>query len=742
MTLSILLVRRLAFISCLLCFLHAASLSAADGESAPGGSVQGKVVLAGRGMPLHHATVILTPIGRSAETNDQGEYAIGNVPPGIYGVQVHMHSLTDEGKTVTVVSGQASIANFELRLQPIHDSVTVTASGREVSVMEAFQSVISKQSYELTLKNAAPALGDVLDNEPGVAKRSNGPGTGRPVIRGFDGDRVLVMQDGVRTGTLSSQSGDHGEPVDVNALERIEVVRGPATLLYGSNAIGGVVNMVSGHHVLHQHPHEGLRGSFSGFGGTNNRTGGGTANFEYGKGHWLLHGGGGTNSSGDYRSALGRVLNSATSMDQVNIGAGRFGERVSFSFGYGLQEGQYGIPVKPEAGEAGHSAVRLDWKRQNYRFQTAFKQLRGFLDELQLTLNYSDWNHKEIDLEENKTGTNFFNKQFIYRGAFNQKKQGRLTGSFGVWGMHRDFKAIGAEALAPPAKQDAFALFGLEEITFERIRFQFGSRLENNRLSAIGLRDRSFTGASASAGVYVPTWRGGAVVANYMHSYRAPSIEELYNKGPHPGNAVFEIGDGNLKRERGEGVEVSLRHQARRFRAEANLFRYNMHDFIYFNPTGAIAGGLPVAEYKQADSRFLGADMRADTGLTNWLWLNLGFDAVDAQLIETRQNLPRIPPVRGRAGFDWRWKGLSLRPEAVLANRQWQLAPNETLTAGYAVFNLNASYTYAQQHMMHAISVNTFNMGDRLYRNHLSFIKEFAPEIGRGIRIGYTVQWF
>lgn len=761
---------RTVFICCVLMTCLGSAETAADQP----GSVRGKVVLAGRGTPLHHATIVLSPIGLTAETNDEGIYEVKNVPPGTYGVLVHMHSLSDVSKAVTVAPGQTATADFELRLQPIHDSVTVTASGRQVSVMESFQSVISKESYELALKNAAPSLGDVLDNEPGIAKRSNGPGTGRPVIRGFDGDRVLVLQDGVRTGTLSSQSGDHGEPVDVNATERIEVVRGPATLLYGSNAIGGVVNMVSGHHILHQHPHEGLRGSFTGLGDTNNRTGGGTVNFEYGKGDWLLHGGGGTTSGGDYRSALGRVVNSATSMDQLNFGIGRFGEKFSFNFTYGLQLGAYGIPVKPDedreaqADEAnaqfaerrlaglslvsgpdsegeedhGHGAVRIDWRRNNYRFQSAVKKLGSFLEEFQLTLNYSDWNHKEIELDTNTIGTNFFNKQFIYRGAFNQRKLGRWTGSFGFWGMHRDFKAVGEEALAPPAKQDAIAAFGLEELSFERIRFQFGARLENNRLSAIGLPDRSFTGASASAGVYVPTWRGGAVVANYMHAYRAPSIEELYNYGPHFGNAVFEIGDPNLKREAGEGVELSLRHQARRIRVETNLFRYQMRDFVYFNPTGAVDQGLPVAEYKQADARFLGADARLETGVTDWLWLNFGFDAVDAQLTETRQNLPRIPPVRGRVGFDWRFKGFSVRPEAVIANKQWQLAPNETLTAGYAVFNLNASYTYAQQHMMHTISVNSFNMGDRLYRNHLSFIKQFAPEIGRGIRIGYTVQWF
>jgi iron complex outermembrane recepter protein len=122
--------------------------------------------------------------------------------------------------------------------------------------------------------------------------------------------------------------------------------------------------------------------------------------------------------------------------------------------------------------------------------------------------------------------------------------------------------------------------------------------------------------------------------------------------------------------------------------------------------------------------------------------LNTGFDYVDANLTGPRTNLPRIPPARGRLGLDWHWKGLNVQPGVVLANRQWQLAPNETETPGYTVFNLNASYTVTGTHVMQTFSVNTFNLGDRLYYNHLSFIKDIAPEMGRGVRFGYTFQWF
>lgn len=778
----------LTLLAALFCSSADPALAETEAAAGPAGSIRGTVTLAARGNPMPHTTVTLVPLGRETETDAAGAYSFEDVPVGNYSVLAHMHALTDERKPATVNEGQTTIVDFELRLQPVREAVTVTASGRAESVFEAFQTVTSRESYELTARASAPALGEVLENEAGIAKRSAGPGNGRPVIRGFDGDRVLILQDGIRTGTLSAQSGDHGEPVDPGSIERIEVVRGPATLLYGSNAIGGVVNMVTGHHILHQHPHEGMRGSFTALGGTGNGLAGGVLNFEYGKNRWLLYGSGGAMATGNYNTPIGKIRNSATEMGHVTLGLGRFGEKYSFNFSYNKQAGQYGIPYDSDeeahddedhdddhdhAHEArralnrtsvrgplngdhdddheddhdddhghDHGPVRLDWFRHNYRFQTTVKQLGGILDQFRFSSNYSYWNHKEIELNEAKVGTEFFNKQFIYRGEFHQRRAGALTGQFGFWGLHRDFKAFGEEALAPPARQNAIAAFTLQEVDLEKVRLQFGARLENNRFNAIGMPDRSFTGASASAGLYVPTWKGGAAVVNYMHSYRAPGLEELYNNGPHPGNAIFEIGDPDLRRERGNGVEFSLRHLTRRLKLETNLFRYQFSDFIFFNPTGDFEDGLPVAEYKQGDSRFLGADARFEGGLTENLWLTLGFDAVDAHLTATRTPLPRIPPVRGRAGFDFRFKGVSVRPEAVIANRQWQLAPNETLTAGYAVFNLTASYTYTQTDRLHTFSVNSFNLGDRLYRNHLNFLKAFAPEIGRGIRFGYTVTWF
>ena len=714
------------------------------------GSIRGTVTFqAGQG-PAHDATVHLEPTGTAVRTSATGEYVFSSVPPGRYDVVTHLHFFNDERKTVTVTPGATLNVNFELRVASTRQEVTVTASGREENILETFQTVTSLSGQELSTRGAASSLGELLDHETGIAKRSFGPGTSRPVIRGFDGDRVLVLSDGARTGTLSSQSGDHGEPVEASQLERVEVVRGPATLLYGSNAIGGVVNIISRHHELDEHPHTGLRGNLTALGGTANGFGGGSGGFEYGMGSYLLWASGGSQRTGDYKTPIGAVENAGSYMTQTGAGVAHYGERAFWGVSYGLQDGRYGIPLgieghaEEEGDHEGHlhgdEPIKIDWRRHNVRLNGGLRNLTGAVESVRANVNVSDWKHKELEGVE--VGTRFSNRQWTFNALAQQRKVGILSGSFGAWGMRRAFSSAGEEALAPPVDQNAAAVFTMQELGFERFRVQVGGRVEHNGYSAEGARSRSFTGFSGAAGIQVPLWHGASTVFNYTSSYRAPALEELYNFGPHLGNLVFEIGNQNLRRERGDGYELSFRQAGERSRAVVTVFRNNMRDFVYLAPTGEVEDGLFVADYAQAGARYLGAEARVDLAMRRDLWLNLGFDVVDAQLKESRTPLPRIPPVRGRIGIDWLRGGFNIRPELVLANRQWQLFPTETPTAGYALVNVLANYTIATQHVAHMFGVNVFNAGDRLYRNHLSFIKEIAPEIGRGVRVSYTVNWF
>ena len=705
------------------------------------GTLRGTVTLGETGKPVHHVLITILQLKRSVDTDEAGKYEFTDVPAGKYDVVAHIDRVPDSVQSIDITAGADATLDFQIDLAGIREQVTVTATGTEQSLSSSIQSVDVLGSVELAKKSPV-SLGEALDGELGVAKRSFGPGTARPVIRGFDGDRVLVLQDGNRVGGLGFESGDHAEPVDVLTVERVEIVKGPATLLYGSNAIGGVVNTISGH----DSPHHGANGYLTTLGSTNSAQAGGSAGFEFGTERWLLWGNVGGQRSGDYDTPIGEVQNSFSREVSAAAGFGYYPGKAFFSFNYNFNKRRYGIPFDPN--ETDPEIVELNPRRHSVELRGGFRENASFFQAGTFSVQYNNYAHAEIESLTGELGTQFKNNSVIYQGIFDQRKIGHLSGRFGFWGSHRDFSATGEEALAPPTKHNAFAVFGLQNLDFERVALQFGARLETNRYrpeatDARGiLPDRNFTGFSGAAGIRVNTWNGGALVANYSHSYRAPSLDELYNFGPHPGNLAFEIGDPNLVRERGNGLDFGVRHSSKRLRFEANGFYYHIKDFVFLAPTGDVEDGLIVANYDQDVTRYAGTEARFDTQLHPAVWLNLGLDYVNAELTETNTPLPRIPPLRARAGLELRFKGLLLNPEIVMANRQDRLFPAETPTAGYAVANLSGSYLIAGQHRAHIIAFNFFNMGDTLYRNHLSFIKQFAPEMGRGFRVTYTLRFF
>jgi len=710
-------------------------------QSPPTATLRGTVTLATTGKPVHNVMITVLQLKRTVTTDDDGHYEFTDLPPGKYDVVAHLDRVPDVVRSTELAGGASGTLDFQIELSSLKEEVTITATGTEQAVSTSIQSVEVLGSVELAKKSPV-SLGEALDGELGVAKRSFGPGTARPVLRGQDGDRVLILQDGGRVGGLGFESGDHAEPVDVLTVERVEIVKGPATLLYGSSAIGGVVNVISGH----DSPHKGMTGYLTGLGGTNGGQGGGSGGFEWGSARWLVWGNAGGQRSGDYKTPLGVVENSFSRETSAAAGFGFFPTKGFFSFNYNFNKRRYGIPFDPNDPEA--EIVELNPRRQSIEFRGGFRENPSLVSAGTFPVQYNNYKHAEIDSETGAINTEFKNNSFLYQGLFDQRKYGKLTGRFGFWGMHRDFAATGEEALAPPTKHNAFAIFGLENVDFEPVSIQFGGRVESNRYrpeetDARGvLPDRTFTGFSGAAGIRVRLWEGGAFVSNYTHSYRAPSLEELYNLGPHRGNLAFEIGNPNLTRESTDGIDFGLRHSTKRLRFEANGFYYHINDFVFLAPTGAVEEGLIVANYDQATARFAGTEAKFETQLHPAVWLNLGMDYVNAELTADNTPLPRIPPLRGRAGLEIRYKGLLLNPEIIMTDHQDRLFPNETRTAGYAVASLSGSYLFAHGHTAHILSFNFFNMGDTLYRNHLSFIKEFAPEMGRGVRVTYTFRFF
>ncbi len=765
------------------------------------GTIEGTVTLEEDGEPLHGARVLLIELGRSVLSDLDGKYRFDGVPAGTYQILAAREHLQAARLSIEVAAGTATTTNFALAFSAVHEEVTVTATGRETT---AFSSVQVLDSVDIA-KNMAGTLGELLEHEPGVAKRSFGPGSSRPIIRGFDNDRVMVMQDGVRTGDLSSQSGDHGVSIDPGGLQKVEILKGPATLLYGSNAIGGVVNTITPQQQFYDNPPDELRGQVNADLGSTNDQAGGSANFQYGNGRFMTWFGGGGRRTSEVGTPEGPVENSQTEQMNGRFGLGWFGDTSHISASYQIEDGLYGVPFAGDLHGHGHEDeedhhddeffrfareeeeehedelfIELDQRRQVVRVDGGLHDLdAGFIDGVKAVFTYIDWNHKEIehfvDTGEREIGTEFFNKTTIGRIEVQQDPTGRLTGQFGVWGQHRDYKAIGEEALSPPSVQDAFAGFAYEELTFDDFSLQFGGRLEYNKYNpeerpepeghghdddhdfrldeededhhdeeAPEVRDRSFTGFSGSVGIRVPfdndRW---ALVANLSSSYRAPSLEELYNFGPHVGNLAFEIGNPDLEHERSNGGEFSLRLNTGRLHGQASVFYYDIDNFIFGAETGEIVDGLTELEYIQGDSRYVGTDLSLSYHASPQWRFHLSGGLVDAKLKATDEPLPRIPPLSARLAVDWLpMNGLQLRPELVLASQQDKTFGEETPTDGYTLANFSASYTLARAKMMHIFTLKGTNLTNELYRNHTSFIKDVAPEMGRRILLTYALRLF
>ncbi|HLM00937.1 MAG TPA: TonB-dependent receptor, partial [Pyrinomonadaceae bacterium] len=493
---------------------------------------------------------------------------------------------------------------------------------------------------------------------------------------------------------------------------------------------------------------------------------------EYGFKNWLFRGNLSAQKTGNYATPLGIIPNSSSRSHTGGAGVGYYGKRAFISGTFNADIRRYGIPFAALFEGGGEESapnslggelpfvdedIDIRMRRYNFRVNGGFRNLNNsLLSSVNYNLDYTNYRHKEIETAAggvDEIGTIFDNKTFSYRSVFEQTKRGRLTGRFGLEGFNRDYVVNGAEQLIQgKVRHNSLAFFALEELNFERVKFQFGGRVERNgyRPENPDLPERAFTGFSGGFGANFALWQGGAFIANYTHSFRAPALEELYNNGPHIGTISFEIGNENLRAERSNGLDFSLRHLSDRFRITGDVYYYRINNFVFQalqdedgDGQPDILEGLPVRRYEQQDSRYLGAEISADITINKYLVFLASGDVVKAELTDGTP-LPRIPPMRGRLGLDIRRNGLSIRPEAVFVGRrdEGDIFPLETPTAGYSLFNVAGSYTIGRQHYAHIFSFNAYNLTNKLYRNHLSYIKDLAPEIGRGVRFSYTVRFF
>jgi iron complex outermembrane recepter protein len=718
----------------------------------PAATLRGEIRRAGTLQPLSKVTVILEGTSIQTVSDSQGRFALDGVPAGAQHVVFAAPGLMPLRVDVIVAEGVAPPPLEVVLDAEVHytEVVSVSPEARDLFVSYQPTSVLAGQDLARELE---ATLGATLERQPGVAERSFGPGPSRPVIRGLDGDRVLILEDGQRVGDLSSQSGDHGVTVNPASAARIEVVRGPATLLYGANAIGGLVNVIT--EAIPTQPVEGASGGIVTDLGSAAGEVVGATDLSWGNGRWAVRGGAGGRRTGEVGTPLGDVENSQSRAGFGNVAATWFADRAFLGASYGYDDTRYGVPVI-EDGE-----IELTPRRHMVAVRGEVSDMGGFVDGIRA--NYASRRYRHDELHAGDPETRFENDTDELNVLVRHRPAGRFSGTIGGWVLNRNFLAEGEEALSPPVHERGAALFFYEEVTWPHLTFQFGARVNHTAYRPDeDLPSRDFTDMSGSVGLlFRPEATGDNVTfaASLARASRRPALEELYFFGTHHGNFAFEIGNPDLRSERALGADLSVRWRMPRATGEITYFRNSIDDFIFRNPISeeefdlrfghdAHAGPdddhedeLPFIEFIAADSLLQGVEAHADIQLAGGLGLELGMDYVRGRLREANQPLPRMPPFRTRVGLHYQRQAFQAGGEVKIVNRQTRVFGEETPTDRYRRVKVFASYAFETAGVLSTITARLDNATDALYRNHLSLIKDFVPEMGRNFKLIYSLRF-
>ena len=643
---------------------------------------------------------------------------------------------------------------------------------------------ISVVSGETLARELRGTIGETLARQPGVSSTSFGPHASRPIMRGLQGERVRVLTDGIGSFDVSNTSVDHAVAINPLTAERVEVLRGPAALLYGSSAIGGVVNVIDSripHHVPDEALHvEGIATYGS---AANERTLSGRAEAPIGGG-FVAHIDGSWSKSDDMRTG-GSILTPALRReaaasadpdiaalaglkgDLPNSGAESWeiagalayvGDGGDLGVSVNHIDNLYGVPVR-YALEPGEEAeqVRLHMKQTRADVRAELHPDGAFVDRIRFRAGFADYRHQELE-EDGTVGTTFYNKGLEARAEMVQANRGGWDGVIGAQFLARDFHVIGEEKFLPATRATQFGLFTLQALDLGALRLEAGGRYEHSRAAASADEDlgydspltRSFDALSFSTGAsyaVAPDWRVGVTL---VRSERAPSAEELFARGPHAGTQAYELGDPGFGKEKNWGMEASLRGSGQNYTLALSGF-YNWFSGYIYNSlvaddaclaaSGATELEFPCYLYAQADARTYGFEAQASATLARWdetrLTLDASADYVRARIVGEGP-APLIPPLRLQGGVEAanaRWTG---RAEIEHGFAQKRVAGLETTTPAYTLVNASISLRpFGSSDTSLTLSAN--NIFDVVARRAASVMKDYAPLAGRDIRLTLRV---
>ena len=668
-------------------------------------------------------------------------------------------------------------------------AVVVTGNPLGSSLFELVPPVSVMEGQGLTMKKRN-TLGETLADLPGMSSTGYGPAASRPVIRGLDGDRIRILQNGVGMLDASSLSFDHAVASDPMMMDRVEVVRGPAALLYGGNAVGGVVNIIDNR--IPQDPIEGVQGRAEvRLGGAERERGGGAA-IEAGNGRLTLHADGYTRRTEDLKirgpavsnrlralsdagqrdvpqqslDANGHLPNSASKSDGGAVGASVVWDRGLFGLSYSEFGTNYGAVAEP--------GVTIDMKSNRWDFAGELRELGPF-SALKFKHGRTDYEHKELDA--GVVGTTFLNKGNESRLEAVHNPLGPFTGSVGLQYNHSEFSALGAEAFVPSTRNDSRAVFFFEELSVGtgKLKLNFGGRLEKATVASAGGGDiptgqtdprfgaaqtRSFSGASTALGALYAFTRNTALAVNLSSTQRAPTATELYANGPHAATGAYEVGNAVLDKERSRSLDVALRMRSGPNSASVGLFYTRFRNFITEFITGAERGAdgevapvdagdgtslasgeeiLREVAFRAVPAVFRGIEAQGKFRLSEsgGTWdLELRADYTRAHNADTGAPLPRIAPLRFGGGLLYTLNNASARLDLTRVQGQGRISANELSTDGYTMLNAYAGYRFKSMSADWEAFLRVNNLLNVEARNHVSFIKDIAPLPGRGVMVG------
>lgn len=698
---------------------------------------------------------------------------------------------------VSTVAAQIVPPPLSTHTDPVHlEHLVVSASPLPRSQAELLSTTTVLTGRALQLRQQ-PTLGETLASEVGISSTAFGPGASRPIIRGLGGDRIRILENGVGTIDASVVSPDHAISVEPFLVERIEVVRGPASLLYGSSAIGGVVNVIT-HRIEQEAPESLVEATLEArYGSASDETGfGGVANLALLRTKPLsivLHVDGFRRTTNDLEipgfaesaaeraretaEALehgeeppefieGTLPNSSVESEGGAVGLSFIGERFWAGVSYQGFDTLYGVPghshghasheseeessmEAPAEGEAEEESeeesVQIDLRQRRTDFQAGWRNpdAASALKEIRLKAGVADYRHQELEGEE--IGTTFTNEGYDSRLEVLHGPVGPLEGMLGAQFAHSDFSAIGEEAFLPASETTNRALFLFEEIRQGSLTWQFGARYEHQEIEVSSLpAKRTDDAFSGSAGLVWAWAEPYAVALSLTRTERPPNAQELYADGPHIGTRQYEVGDSNLDTEESTGVEVSLRRRAGWITGSATVFLNQFDGYIFDRPTGEEEDDLPVYRFVQRDATFWGVELEGLVHLhettAHQLDLELAGDLTQAEE-DDGAYLPRIPPMKGKVGLRWTHAAYSLGLEYLRVASQDKVAPNETTTDGYGRWNAHVTYRLPLGRAYADWFLRVTNLSNEEARVHTSFLKDLAPLSARSAHVGVRLTF-